>query len=124
MNETPTFRYKAPKALHGPVRGCVIRRLIENSRIVNRGGWKCWEWQGATDKDGYGRINVNSCRRGLMVHRVSFVAFVRDLEDGETVNHRCLNRRCINPDHFNIMSQGANTAEANGRRWKKEPVPF
>ena len=126
MSSRPRFRYKASKAMKGPVKSRIIRRLFEKSKVVMRGGWKCWEWQGYLDKDGYGRISVGASMRGRAVHRVAFVAFVRDLEDNETVDHRCLNRRCINPDHLIAMSQSENVADANRRRGGKQikTVPF
>jgi len=126
MNEKTRFRCKAPKAMAGPVKGHIIRRLLEKSKVVVRGGWKCWEWQGCLDKDGYGRVTVSTTHRGRAAHRVAFVAFVRDLSDDETVDHRCLNRRCINPDHLVAMTQADNVAGANRRRAGKETsqTPF
>ncbi|HPT36431.1 MAG TPA: HNH endonuclease signature motif containing protein [Bacillota bacterium] len=124
--ERPRFRFRAPKALAGPIKAKVIRRLIDNSKVVVRGGWRCWEWCGPIDKDGYGRICLSKKVSGRAAHRVAFVAFVRDLEDNETVDHRCLNRRCINPDHLIAMSQSENVADANRRRGGKQikTVPF
>jgi hypothetical protein len=116
--DQPRYALRPAKALSGPIRACVIRRLVSNSKVIKRGEWKCWEWQGALNRDGYGRINIDSHQRGLLAHRVSYVAFVEDLPDEITVDHRCLNRRCINPEHLIQKTHGDNTADANRRRRK------
>lgn len=62
----------------------------------------CWLWRASVTAGGYGQINVEG--RILAAHRVSFQLAVRPLEPGETVDHLCRVRRCVNPAHLRACS--------------------
>jgi hypothetical protein len=95
----------------------LIRRLIERSKLGKPFGnlGRCWEFQGRTDKDGYGEIAYSRKCGKQKAHRVAYAAFVGPIPDGLTVHHKCFNRCCINPDHLELETHGGNTAEANSR---------
>lgn len=64
----------------------------------------CWNWKGHIDKDGYGYF-----RRGG-AHRFAVkVIGGRVIPYGMQVDHLCRNRRCVNPDHLDIVSSRENT---------------
>lgn len=65
-------------------------------------GSDCWFWSLALDKDGYGNWTVPGIEHGqpkvMRAHRVSFLFEYGYLP--ETVDHKCKNRNCINPEHL------------------------
>ena len=58
----------------------------------------CWEFQGAKDKDGYGKIRVGSSID--RAHRVTYSIYHGLVPDGHVVRHRCDNPPCCNPAHL------------------------
>ena len=90
----------------------VIARLVVNIDKDERTG--CWDWQGYTDRKGYGQINVAG--KAHWAHRISYAAFEGEIPEGMTVNHRCARPGCINPEHLELMSNAENAAE----RWKRD----
>lgn len=100
-------------------------RLLANSQVNEETG--CWEWLGAQDKDGYGYICIRvkvkrgkgtvSQPRGHRAHRVAYIVLMDvELTVEDTVDHRCLNRRCINPNHLQVVSRPVNTRLQWARR--------
>ena len=56
----------------------------------------CWNWYGAHDKQGYGRVGPKCA------HRVSYEEYVGKIPPDMFVLHKCDNTKCINPDHLSI----------------------
>lgn len=69
----------------------------------------CWNFVVAQN-DGYARVWV----RGhlLMAHRVYYQQEKGKIPDGLEIDHRCRNRRCVNPDHLEAVTQLENTRRA------------
>lgn len=84
----------------------------------------CWLWSGCSTKKGYGMIAVpkpNGKPFGTGAHRVFFVAARGAIPDGLTLDHLCMIKLCVNPDHLEIVTRGENTRRA--RLGCKEPKP-
>ncbi len=82
----------------------------------------CLEWQGATDKSGYGRLHVKRhCEkktgRNFFAHRMSYMlqtgAFI---ESDEYILHQCHNRLCCNADHFLLGDHQENMDDLHDSR--------
>ncbi len=72
--------------------------------------WKeeaCWEWIGAANANGYGHFME---RLGKMTtpYRYSYERFIGPVPEGLTIDHLCRNRRCVNPEHLEAVTQGVN----------------
>ena len=77
---------------------------------------ECWDWIGTTI-DGYGRFVVNKSSR--LAHRVSWMVYRGPIPEGAQINHKCNNRRCVNPSHLYAGTAADNTADAVKARTAK-----
>lgn len=101
---------------------CMQDRLLANSvpypapkSVADFGD--CWLWIGKTFKRGYGRLNVRvqGHVKTRLAHREAWLAFNGALANDETLNHKCLILRCINPGHLEPMSRADNSREMRAR---------
>lgn len=85
------------------------------ARLDGYGESQCWEWTGATDPNGYGRLAWND--RLWLAHRVSYTQHVGPIPDGISVCHRCDNPPCCNPAHLFLGTHADNVRDmwAKGR---------
>ena len=77
-----------------------------------RKGAKCWEWQAALNSSGYGAFSIR--RRWHGAHRVAYELVNGPIPPQLTINHICKNRRCVRPDHLDLMT------EAENKGWERE----
>lgn len=68
----------------------------------------CWEYRGAIKDNGYGNFCPHRSRT-MLAHRFAWETLVGPIPEGMTLDHMCLNRRCVNPDHLRVMSARENT---------------
>jgi hypothetical protein len=73
----------------------------------------CFEWNGYLDKDGYGvLVNKHYSNRA---HRMVWQIMVGPIEPDMTIDHLCLNRACVNPDHMEVVTNRENVL----RGWRR-----
>lgn len=89
-----------------PLRGeaALHLRIVTSFDINPETG--CWEWTKAIDAGGYGRQTVD--RKSRMAHRVMLWVLNRDVPEGMVVDHLCRVRRCVNPEHLEVVSHYEN----------------
>jgi len=103
-------------------KGMMVR--LEELQVVLSGARKkeaaCWEWIGAKDRDGYGRINVGPDKRSYQAHRLAWELTYGPIPEGVFVCHHCDSPGCVNPNHLFLGSNSDNIQDAlkKGRKWK------
>jgi hypothetical protein len=70
----------------------------------------CHLWTGATDLNGYGKLNVGGETRGA--HRLAYQWEHGDIPDGRMIDHTCNNKSCVNPDHLRLVAPEENAVGA------------
>jgi HNH endonuclease len=72
---------------------------------------KCWSWLGGKDHNGYGLFGVKRCgiRRTIKAHRLSYEIFCGPFDKILTIDHKCVNKGCVNPHHLDLVSSRENT---------------
>lgn len=85
----------------------------------------CWLWtmsdSGAGRGGGYPRMKLND--RTCAAHKVSFVNAHGYVPGNKQIDHKCRNRRCVNPDHLEMVSHLENQKRrdaANGVQRKRK----
>ena len=76
----------------------------------------CWIWKGCFGgyqklSRSYGRFYVNG--KNPMAHRFSFEYFNKiNIPDGFHIDHLCCNTKCVNPNHFELVTERENMLRA------------
>lgn len=92
----------------GKVTKQAIDRFIDKVEIQD----ECFVWLGSGTGNGYGTFRAGGAGVGnvspVVSHRWAYEFFVEPIEDGMVMDHLCRNRRCVNPDHLEPVTQGEN----------------
>lgn len=83
---------------------------IDMSRVVVA-PTGCWEWTGAKNKRGHGRMWIAAVGHVEYVHRVSYENTYGPIPEGYIVHHRCENPPCIKPAHLVAITRKEHAAE-------------
>lgn len=59
----------------------------------------CWLWLRATTYGGF---------RGKSAHRVAYEIVKGPIPDGMVIDHLCMIKNCVNPDHLEAVTQSEN----------------
>lgn len=91
---------------HGRMSGMDLLSRIAVDPVTD-----CHNWMGARSL-GYGIIEApgyraRGDRRVLMAHRVMY-EMAHGFTDAEHVHHRCENKKCVNPEHLQPLTQQEN----------------
>ncbi len=82
-----------------------LHREFLRSRIKLHPATGCWEYAGARDASGYGRVFVAG--KEIKAQRVYFEVFVGPLPKGARLKHslqqdKCIGSACCNPSHLTV----------------------
>lgn len=78
----------------------IDRNYFLSRSIIDRNG--CWLWQLHVNPHGYGEAHKLS--RRIRAHRLCYEALVEKIEEGDTVDHICGVKSCVNPEHLQVLS--------------------
>lgn len=71
----------------------------------------CWNWLGSLSVGGYARFGVLDVYYG---HRFAWLYIQQSpIQDGLQLDHLCRNRKCVNPQHLELVTSWENTLRGN-----------
>lgn len=119
-------RVHAPKAaiFGSPRRMAQARWATDDDRFIASLGERidvdrdtgCWNWLGATNRQGYGQVYVKDGREAR-VHSVVYDILNRTpVRDGMHLHHVCENRRCCNPMHLRELTPSEHMTHHQAQR--------
>ncbi|HEY2644560.1 MAG TPA: hypothetical protein VGI56_12475 [Galbitalea sp.] len=82
-------------------------------RVDVRSNEECWNWTGAADADGRGRIWHKG--RNVVAPRISLIIAGIDVPPGAFVCHTCDNPPCVNPNHLYVGDAATNVRDRTER---------
>lgn len=76
----------------------------------------CWNWTAHLFHDGYGQFatKTKGKTRTWRAHRIAYELLIGPIPDGQLVDHRCHNRRCVNPEHLRLADRSQNNQHRLG----------
>lgn len=89
----------------------VVERLME--KVSKDTESDCWNWTGCVDRDGYGQVRSDAPGWPMVkAHRASYQLHCGPIPDGLVLDHLCRNRRCVNPNHLEPVTNRENMLRA------------
>ena len=100
-----------------PKRGQLLKQLWRRGRVPS----DCWDWIGSVNKrTGYGKKQFDG--RTLLAHRWMYERMIGPIPTGMVINHICRNRRCVNPQHLEVVTQTVNCRKGIGSKLTADHV--
>lgn len=81
----------------------LIERFTEKITVLDNG---CWYWKAAVNTKDYGQFYNG--KHQLNAHRWSYEYYKGAIPEGAVIDHLCRNRRCVNPDHLEAVTNKEN----------------
>lgn len=75
-------------------------------RYTSRTETGCLEWTGTILDSGYGQVVVDNEK--WRAHRLAWFRVNGSIPEDKVVNHKCFNKRCVEPEHLNLASLSEN----------------
>jgi hypothetical protein len=82
----------------------------------------CWRWTGHVQTNGYGQMQVD--HRMIVVHKLAWLLFRGPVPEGMDVHHACGNKRCVNPDHLELVPHAEHKTRHHRRTHCKRGHPL
>lgn len=97
-----------PKVIFGDNKSRFLSKVAINSESG------CWLWTDYLDDDGYGQFKVSG--KTLRAHRWIYSEYYNGIDSELVIDHLCRVRRCVNPEHMELVTTQENSARGNGSR--------
>lgn len=94
-------------------KGLPLRQAFEWFEPIQEGDCLLWP-AGITKSGGYGAFLWRG--RPVRVHQVAYRLAHGEIPDGQTIDHSCNNRRCVNPDHLRLATPKQQAENRSGAR--------
>jgi len=76
------------------------------SKSISNG--ECLEYTGPLNNCGYGKMWFEN--KTDYAHRVSYILYKTSIDSGLQVDHTCRNRKCVKPEHLELVTPKENIA--------------
>ena len=86
-----------------------LERYLKNITHLPDG---CWLWKARVNKVGYSTFKVNG--KEVYGHRWAYEHYKGKIPDGFQIDHLCREKRCVNPDHLEAVTQRENLMRGQG----------
>ena len=73
----------------------------------------CWEWTCMKNPAGYGIFSAGRGNRWL-AHRYAWTQIKGEIGERMSIDHRCHNPACVNPDHLREVTNKQNSEHLRG----------
>ncbi len=96
-------------------RAKIMRSIVPNAETG------CWEWQGRTNRNGYGWGQQRPGQPYRVMHRIMWEdAHNGPVPDDLQLDHLCRNRVCCNPQHLEPVTGSENTTRQDHANRRKD----
>jgi hypothetical protein len=96
-----------------------LKKIIDRIEPQESG---CWWYPAVPDNKGYAITRIGwPVTKGSRIHRLSWIFYKGDIPEGMVIDHMChdpkeceggntcIHRRCVNPDHLQLVSSADNS---------------
>ena len=101
----------------------MVSYIMERVQIDPETG--CWNWVLHINDNGYGFYSGNAVYRRQSAHTLSYRIFKGCISEDLQINHLCMNRKCVNPLHLEMVTAKENVrySIAHGRPAGRKTIP-
>lgn len=86
--------------------GVLVARMMKR---VTKHPSGCWLFDGCLNSRGYGCVGSGRKGKSILTHRLVVLHRDGEIADDLTVDHMCEVKRCVNPDHLQVVTRADNT---------------
>lgn len=89
--------------------------LFKNKQLVSADD-DCLIYPGKPTAKGYGQLEVGprSARKAYLAHRVAYQIAYGPIPSEIQIDHKCRNRKCVNPEHLRLATGHRNQQNRSG----------
>lgn len=81
----------------------------------------CWNYNGYLDEDGYAYTSFTRKIGNIAVYRIWYELWKGvNTEPSKVIDHTCRNRKCVNPNHLELVTVATNTRRGKSAKLTTE----